>query len=200
MLHFSMSYKIGITGGIGAGKSTVAKIFSVLGVPVYDADSHAKRLMTSDIKTTRAIRNLLGPQSYLPDGRLNRPFIAEKIFKDIWLLNRLNGIVHPAVAKDFRAWHLAHDRASYTLKEAALLYDAGSFLQLDATIVVAAAAELRIQRVMQRDQCSKASVLSRINRQWPENRRLQMADYVIKNDGSTPLITQVLRIHQEILA
>ena len=174
-----MSYKIGITGGIGAGKSTVTKIFSVLDVPIYDADSHAKQLMNNDLDTIEAIRNLLGPQSYLADGTLNRAFVSKKVFENHWLLNRLNSIIHPAVANHFTNWHATQQDAFYTLKEAALLYDAGSFLNLDATIVVNAEEELRINRVMERDQCSRASVLSRIRRQWPENRRLQMADFVI---------------------
>lgn len=195
-----MSYKIGITGGIGAGKSTVAKIFSVLEVPVYDADSRAKQLMTNDVTTISAIQNLLGTQSYLAEGTLNRSFISEKVFSDLWMLNRLNGIVHPAVARDFVEWHSTRQLAQYTLKEAALLFDAGSFLHLDATIVVTADEELRINRVMQRDHCSRASVVSRIKRQWPEDRRLQMADYIIRNDGSESLIAQVIKIHWEILA
>jgi dephospho-CoA kinase len=194
-----MSYKIGITGGIGAGKSTVAKIFSVLDIPVYDADMRAKHLMTSDIPTRDAVRNLLGGQSYLTDGTLNREYISATVFADLWLLNRLNAIVHPAVAKDYEDWHSNQCGSTYTLKEAALLYDTGSYLQLDATIVVSAGPEVRISRVMKRDQCSRASVIARMHSQWPEDRRLQMADFVIKNDNSEHLIAQVLKIHHDIL-
>ena len=194
-----MSYKIGITGGIGAGKSLIAQIFQVLNIPVYNADQRAKSLMISDKQTREAIISLLGPKAYLPDGRLHSEYIASRVFPDPWLLNSLNAIIHPAIARDYHTWHVSQVDVPYTLKEAALLYDAGSYLTMDAIIVVAADEEVRIQRVMQRDRCSREDVQSRLNRQWSEDRRLQLADYVITNDGLQPLVPQVLRVHKEIL-
>ncbi|NND31113.1 MAG: dephospho-CoA kinase [Saprospiraceae bacterium] len=193
-----MSYKIGITGGIGAGKTLVASIFAILNVPVYNADERAKALMIGDEPTKESIINLLGPGSYLSNGQLNSKYIAEKVFPDPWLLNHLNAIVHPAVARDYHAWHSNQSSAVYTLKEAALLFDAGSFLTMDAIIVVSASEEIRIQRVMRRDQSSRESVQSRIERQWPEERRLQMADFVIKNEETLPLIPQILTVHRSL--
>lgn len=192
-----MSYKIGITGGIGAGKTTVSQIFSILGIPVYNADQRAKHLMVTDRETRAGIIALLGPEAYI-DSDLNRAWIAEQVFSDIWKLNKLNAVVHPAVEQDYRRWHGRHELSAYTLKEAALLFDAGSYLTLDATIVVTASEEVRIERVMGRDKMSGVQVRERINQQWPEDRRLLLADFLIDNNGDVPLIPQIMRIHKEL--
>lgn len=192
-------YKIGITGGIGAGKSTVSHIFSVLGVPIYNADQRAKALMSGNQMLVAKIKDLLGNRAY--DGSLlNRAWIAQKVFADPWLLNKLNGIVHPVVEEDYHYWHQLQVNASYTLKEAALLFDAGSYLTLDATIVITAAEELRARRVIERDQTSEQKVRERMDQQWPEYRRLQLADFVIDNNGDKSLISQVFKIHEELSA
>ncbi len=191
-------HKIGITGGIGAGKSTVARIFSVLGIPVYQADQRAKLLMTSDPDIRNLIIHLLGKDAYLDNERLDTAWIASQVFSDPWQLSRLNGIVHPAVEKDYLDWHQQHDGLPYTLKEAALIFDAGSYLSLDATIVVLADEKVRIDRVMQRDHQSLQAVRQRIDQQWPESRRKLLADFTIDNNGHQALIPQVLAIHREL--
>jgi dephospho-CoA kinase len=191
-------HKIGITGGIGAGKSTVARIFGVLGIPVYQADHRAKFLMASDPDIRELIIRLLGKAAYLDDHRLNTAWIASQVFSDPWQLSRLNGIVHPAVEKDYLDWHHQHVGLPYTLKEAALIFDAGSYLSLDATIVVLADEAVRIDRVMHRDHLSLQAVRQRIEQQWPESRRKLLADYTIDNNGHQALIPQVLAIHREL--
>jgi len=191
-------YKIGITGGIGAGKSTVARIFEVMEIPVYYADQRAKVLMKENSELRKKILSLLGEDSYLQSGELNRKWIASRIFSDSWLLNKLNGIVHPAVEDDYFNWH-AQQLAPYTMKEAALLFDAGSYLKIDATIVVTASEEIRLNRVIGRDNSNVASVRARMNEQWPEQRRVQLADFIIDNNGGLGLVPQVLAIHQDIL-
>lgn len=193
-------HKIGITGGIGAGKSTVTRIFEVLDVPVYNADHGAKALMTHNKSIREQIIQLLGPQAYNADQTLNTEWIAGVVFNDRWQLSRLNGIVHPAVESDYNEWHHCHSGVAYTLKEAALIFDAGSYLTLDATIVVVAEEALRIERVMKRDQVLSESVKARIDQQWPESRRIQLADFIIDNNERIPLITQVLDIHRELTA
>ena len=191
-------YKIGITGGIGAGKSLVSEIFKVLGIPVYNADLRAQSLMNTSVSLKDKIIELLGPESY-SDDHLNRVWIADLVFKDRWLLNRLNGLVHPEVEVDYNAWHESQTGAPYTLKEAALLFDAGSFLRLDAVVVVHAAEEVRMERVMKRDHRSATQIKDRIKQQWPEDRRLLLADYLIENNGDKPLIHQVLNIHRQLI-
>lgn len=191
-------YKIGITGGIGAGKSTVSHIFMVLGIPVYDADQHARKLMETDTDLMNSIKKLLGEDAYHGQD-LNRSWIAKQVFSDRWLLHRLNGIVHPAVERTYLQWHQQQEDVMYTLKEAALIFDAGSYLTLDATILVTASESLRIARVAQRDGSTETEIRKRMEQQWPEDRRLQMADFVIHNEGDLPLIPQVLKIHQELI-
>jgi dephospho-CoA kinase len=193
-------HKIGITGGIGAGKSTVTRIFEILDVPVYNADQRAKALMTHSKPIREQIIRLLGPQAYKADQNLNTEWIARVVFNDRWQLSRLNGIVHPAVEVDYDEWHNGHAGVAYTVKEAALIFDAGSYLTLDATIVVVADEDLRIGRVMKRDLITSEAIKARIEQQWPESRRIQMADFIIDNNGMIPLIPQVLEIHRELTA
>lgn len=194
MLH------VGITGGIGSGKTTVCKIFEALGIPVYYADDRAKWLMEHRETLVRGIRELFGDEAYTPEGRLNRPWIAAQAFQDPELLNRLNQLVHPAVAEDGLNWQQAQTGVPYTLKEAALLYESGSYRLLDKIIVVTAPLELRIQRVMERDQVDRKSVEQRIARQMLEEEKVALADYVIYNDGERSLILQVLDIHRALIA
>ena len=191
--------KVGITGGIGSGKTTVCKIFETLGIPVYYADERAKRLMTEDMELVAAIKKLFGEDAYFPDGNLDRGFIASIVFNDRKILDRLNDLVHPVVAKDGEKWHLEQQDVPYTLKEAALLIESGSHLLLDKIITVTAPLELRIQRVMARDKAERAAVEARINKQMPESEKVKIADFVIKNDGSMSLIKQVLKIHTDLI-
>lgn len=191
--------QIGITGGIGSGKSIVCRIFGVLGVPVYDADSRAKSIMTTDGILVSQIKKEFGDLSYSADGSLNREHLAEA-FKDSKKLNVLNNLIHPRVAHDYAQWVLTQ-KSHYVLKEAALLFEAKSNLTLDKIIVVTAPEEVRVARVLQRDVHRNAQQVRDIMRnQMADSEKLKLADYVIYNDDSRLLITQVLELHGKFLA
>lgn len=187
--------KIGITGGIGSGKSTVCRIFHVLGIPIYNADNEAKYLMANDKALKSSIINLLGSESY-KNNHLNREFIASKVFKDKDLLKKLNALVHPAVKNDFIKWS-EKQIAPYVIYEAALMIESGSYKLLDKVIVVTAPLEQRIARVCERDKVLQEKVLARINNQLSQEEMLKYADHVITNDGKTSLISKVLELHLE---
>jgi dephospho-CoA kinase len=189
--------KIGITGGIGSGKTTVCKIFETLGIPVYYADERAKSLMTNDLELIKNIKILFGATAY-ENGILNRSHIAQIAFSDPQKLGQLNALVHPAVLRDGEIWQEAQGNVPYTLKEAALLFESGSYKQLDKIIVVTAPLEERIERVMQRDQVFREEVEVRIAKQMSEEEKIKRADFIIKNDNAHPLIPQVLAIHKEL--
>ena len=186
--------RIGITGGIGSGKSTIANIFSLLGVPLYNADNRAKWLMANDRELIKSIVDQFGSDSYI-DGQLNKQYLAEKVFKDENLVNKLNSFVHPAVARDFADWSYKYV-TGYVLKEAALLFETGSYKELDATILIISPRELRIKRIIHRDsQRSLEQIENIISRQMAVEEAKAKADYVIINDDSTLLIPQVLQLH-----
>ncbi|MDP1726719.1 MAG: dephospho-CoA kinase [Bacteroidota bacterium] len=189
--------KIGITGNIGSGKSTVVKIFAQLGIPVYDSDSRAKILMAENHKLVHEIQLLLGTEAYT-SGVLNRAFVSQKVFSDSGLLSKLNALVHPAVFKDFDLW-VAQQHAPYILKEAALLYESGSYKDLDKMIVVAANPDLRLKRSIARDTSNASAVEARMNAQMPEAEKIKRADYIIYNNENDLLIPQVMRIHNKIM-
>jgi dephospho-CoA kinase len=188
--------KIGITGGIGSGKTTVCKIFEALGIPIYYADDSAKKLMTSNKVVKSKITSLFGSEAYFRNGRLNRKFISSKVFSDKTLLNMLNAIVHPAVKEDNERWFL-QQKSPMALKEATLLIESGSYKDLDKVIVVTCPIETRIERVMSRDKSTKEAVLKRIENQMPEEEKIKYADFVIINDGKKLLIPQVLKIYNK---
>lgn len=192
--------KVGITGGIGSGKTTVCKIFETLGIPVYYADDRAKWLMAHDPALKASIVAAFGPEAYHPDGALNRAYLARAVFGDAAQLKRLNALVHPAVGRDAEAWHARQAGVPYTLKEAALLFESGSYRRLDKVITVFAPRELRLQRIMRRDEVSRDQVEARMAHQLPEEEKVRRADYVIYNDGRAPLIRQVWKIHQILTA
>lgn len=194
--------KVGITGGIGSGKTTVCKIFETLGIPIYYADDRAKWLMVNSPALQTGIINLFGKESYDEVGQLNRAYIGGIAFKHPKKLQKLNALVHPAVFVDGENWQQEQMilQAPYTLKEAALLYESGSHKFLDKMIVVTAPEALRIERVMKRDGLDKTAVQDRIARQMPEEEKVAQADYIINNDGQQLLIPQVLDIHQQLLA
>lgn len=191
--------KVGITGGIGSGKTTVCRIFETLGIPVYYADDRAKALMNGDENIRKQVIALFGTDAYLTDGQLNRKFIAEKVFQNQPLLAQLNTIVHPAVFNDSQQWFMQHEDKPYTLYEAAILFESGSYLFLDKTITVFAPLDVRVARTMKRDNASKEEVMERVSKQLPEEEKIKKADFVIYNDHSTPLIEQVLTIHQRLI-
>jgi dephospho-CoA kinase len=190
--------KIGITGGIGSGKTTAARIFEALGIPVYYADDRAKWLMVNDEQLKARIIDLFGPEAYDSSGALNRAHIAQKAFSDAGLLEQLNAAVHPAVGADAERWHKEQSGVPYTLKEAALLYESGSYKALDAVIVVSAPDEVRLRRVMQRDGVEEEAVRARMRKQMPEEEKARRADYLIQNDGQQSIIQQIHAIHQQL--
>ena len=194
-----MPLQIGITGGIGSGKSLVCKIFAALGVPVYDADSRAKTLMTTDGILTSQIKKEFGNLAYHTDGTLNRKHIGEIAFKDPEKLKSLDAMVHPRVGEDYAKW-VAEQNHPYVIKEAALLFEAGSYKTLDKIIVVSAPEDLRVKRVTARDPNRTEQMIRDIVRnQMPESEKANKADFIIINDESQLVIPQVLRLHQLFL-
>lgn len=192
-----MGLKIGITGGIGSGKTFLAKLFEALGVPVYNADEEAKRLMNSDTRIKKQLIELFGEATY-KDGKLDRTFLAAIVFSDKERLELLNGIVHPIVIQEAKDW-AERQTSRYSLKEAALLFESGSYKELDYTILVKAPMDVRIQRVIKRDGVTEQQVRERISKQLSDEEKLQLADFVIVNDGITPLLPQVWTLHQKFL-
>jgi dephospho-CoA kinase len=190
--------KIGLTGGIGSGKSTVAKIFQVLGIPVFDADSVSKKIMETDADLMNAIRTQFGEATYV-DGHLQRKLLADIVFNDAHQLDLLNAIVHPATIKAAEQWFAAQ-QAPYVIKEAALLFEAGSTNQLDFIIGVQAPIALRIQRCIQRDGVTREEVQARMSRQIEDRIKMKLCDFVILNDEQQLLTEQVLKLHQHFLS
>lgn len=193
-----MSKVIGITGGIGSGKSLIARIFSTLGIPVYEADDRAKRLMNTDSELRQQLEELLGKEAYTAEGIYNRSWVAGQVFHNPELLRKLNALVHPRVRQDGIDWAARYPEAPYLLYEAAIMKAAGQGNNFKKVIIVEAPFDLRIQRVRQRDQRSEAAIRDIIARQASEEERQQIADYVILNDEKTPLIDQVLKLDQEL--
>jgi dephospho-CoA kinase len=192
--------QIGITGGIGSGKSIVCKIFAVLGIPIYDADSRAKAVMTTDGILISAIQKEFGTLSYKEDGTLNREYLAKEVFNDEVRLKKLNSLVHPRVAADFAHWLSKQVTKPYVIKEAALLYESGSYKANDKIIVVHAPESIRIKRVQQRDpHRSEEGIRDIMRNQLPEEEKMKRADFVVVNDESTLLIPQVLSLHTTFL-
>ena len=191
--------QVGITGGIGSGKSLVSHIFKLLGVPIYDADSRAKSIMTTDGILVSQIKKEFGVLSFRADGTLNREYLAEHVFSDPEKLKQLNKLVHPRVGEDYNRW--VKDQVSlYVLKEAALLFEAKSNTALDKIIVVSAPEELRIKRVLQRDKHRTVQQIKDIiGSQLKEEEKLELADHIIVNDESKPVIPQVLALHKQFL-
>lgn len=185
--------KIGVTGGIGSGKTTVCRIFELLNIPVYYADERAKMLMSSDNDLITTIKKLLGKNSYFNDLSLNRKYISKIVFNDKDILKKLNELVHPAVKKDFDNW-AQKQNSTYVIKEAALLFETSSYKDLEKTILVSAPLNLRIQRVMTRDNTNKESVLSRVKNQMPEEAKEELADYIILNDEKHSLVKQIIEL------
>lgn len=187
---------IGLTGGIGSGKSTVAAMFGELGVPVYIADNRARELVDSSKIIRQEISTLLGEQAYMHD-RLDREYVAQRVFSDKELLAALNAIIHPRVRDNFRDWKY-YQSGPYCIMEAAILFENGGYRQCDLTILVTAPQDLRIRRVMERDRLSKKDVLARMDNQWPDEKKLELADFVIENTDLEKTRKRVLELHREL--
>ena len=185
--------KIGLTGGIGSGKSTVCEIFQLFGIPVYNSDDRAKFLMNSEPNLISNIQANFGEEAYL-DGKLNREYLASKVFHDEEALAQLNALVHPAVGRDFDHWASEQD-SEILIKEAAILIESGAYKQCDKIAVVTCPVDTRVERVMKRDGVTAEEVQARISKQLSDEERLYHADFVIDNSGEKLIIPQV----QEIL-
>ncbi|MDZ4149095.1 MAG: dephospho-CoA kinase [Flavobacteriaceae bacterium] len=170
---------VGLTGGIGSGKTTVANFFKELGVPIYIADAEAKKLMTKNVELQQKIKALLGTDAY-QNGELNRKYIAEQVFKNPEKLRALNNLVHPVVAEDFKKW-INSQNAVFVIKESALLFETGDYKNCDVVILVKASMDERIRRVMKRDAISKDGVTERISHQWSDEKKELLSNYIIEN-------------------
>lgn len=180
---------IGITGGIGAGKSIICSIIHATGYPVFYSDKAAKEILNSNEDVKTKIREIFGVEAY-KNEELNRPFIAQKIFTDQNLLTAINNVVHPAVGQSFSNW-AEKQTTTLVFNEAAILFETGAYKLYDATVLVTAPEAIRIERVMKRDHISAEAVHKRINKQWPDAEKENLADHVLINDNSTLLIPQV---------
>lgn len=193
-------FKVGITGNIGSGKTTVCKVFEVLGIPVFYADDAAKKVMTDDQLLISGIKEAFGNEAYFTDGSLNRKYIGNIVFNDEDKLKQLNELVHPAVFRAFDAWVEQQIHAPYVLKEAAILFESGSYKKCDRSLLIAAPFQTRMERVMQRDGVSEEEVQKRESRQYPQEKKEQLADDIILNDNTQLVIPQVLQLHQLYLS
>lgn len=193
--------QIGITGGIGSGKSLICKIFGILGVPIYDADSRARWLMSNNPLLVAQVKEAFGDDAYLENGEVNRPYLAQKVFHDGEQVKLLNSLVHPKVGEDSAEWSQSwKGKVPYVLREAALMFESGSYKHLDRNITVYASIDTRIQRVLKRDpHRGEEQIRAIIGKQMSEEKRQELADYVIKNDASELVIPQVLKLHEEFI-
>jgi dephospho-CoA kinase len=190
------SKKVGITGGIGAGKSIVCRIFSAMGYPVFNSDHEAKRILNTQPAIKKAVVQLFGESAYL-DNELNRSYIASEVFNDQNLLKKLNEIVHPAVRAAFADWAVEQN-SPIVFNEAAILFETGMTKNYDAIILVTASETTRIKRVMKRDQISEKAVRQRMDKQWKDDRKIPLADFCVENNDEQMLIPQVLKIIDQL--
>ncbi|MBB3122710.1 dephospho-CoA kinase [Mesoflavibacter sabulilitoris] len=192
-----MKTLVGLTGGIGSGKTTIANFFKELGVPIYIADTEAKALMNRSKVIKRKLIALFGDNAY-QNEKLNRDFLSKQIFNNKDLLQKMNAIVHPKVASHFKRW-VKKQEAPYVISEAAILFENGSYKKYDYIITVTAPEEVRLKRVMSRDNSSKEKVKSVMNNQWKDEEKIKLSDYVIQNINLEEAKAQVLQIHQNLL-
>lgn len=191
--------KIGITGGIGSGKTTVARVFEQLGIPVYHADYWAKEIMNTDLLVIERLKELFGKNIYDSAGKANRKRIAEIVFADKNKLNELNSAIHPAVWLHGENWLKQHADKPYILKEAAILFESGGNKGVDKVIMVSAPLEKRIERVMKRDNVTRQEVEARMANQWDDEKKIALSDFVIVNDDKQLVIPQVQEIHRQLI-
>lgn len=189
--------EVGLTGGIGSGKSAVGRIFKQLGIPVYISDIEAKIIANRNPRVKEKLQKLFGQDIYTEQG-LDRVKLGQIVFSNKEKLSQLNSVIHPAVQEDYEEWKRIQ-KAPYVIKEAAILIETGGHKKVDKLLVVTAPEELRIQRVMQRDGLKKEEVLARMNNQMPQKEKDALADFLIRNDESESVIKQVLKIHERLL-
>jgi dephospho-CoA kinase len=192
-----MTLKVGITGGIGSGKSTVAKVFEVLGIPVYYADDAARRIMNDDEQVRQQIIQHFGPSAY-KNNQLDRAYIGGQVFNNKEKLELMNSLVHPATIRDSENW-MALQTTSYAIKEAAIIFESGTQDQYDYIIGVSAPAPLRILRAMKRDGSTREQVLARMGKQIQEVIKIRLCDFVIYNDEQQAVIPQVIKLHETLM-
>ena len=190
--------KVGITGGIGSGKTMVCKVFELLGISVYYSDEESKKLLDNDIKVKEQIINIFGDAIINEAGNIDRKKLSAAVFGDKEKLKLLNGIVHPAVAKHFEEWLNVHSTDKYILKEAAILFESGANKLVDEVITVTAPVSLKIQRAMQRDKIAEEQVVLRMKNQWSDEEKIKLSQFVIYNDEEQLLIPQIIKIHQSL--
>lgn len=189
---------IGLTGGIGSGKSTVASMFLDIGIPVYNSDIRAKELMAESAGLRASIENLIGAEAY--EGKqLNRAYISQKVFNNRDLLQELNSLVHPAVREDARAWARAQENSPYAIQEAAILIENGSFKDFDAIILVTAPENTRMERLLERDGSKEEEIRERMKNQWTDAEKIPFADFVIENTDLETTRLKVMEIHRKLL-
>lgn len=192
--------KIGLTGGIGSGKSTVLQLFSILGVPIYDSDSRSKWLQQNDLEIIIRTKTLLGNDAYFLDNKLNKTFITQKIFADHKLLAAFNDIVHPKVTEDFLNWCKIHLTKKYIIKESALLFESGGNKNLDKIITVISPEILRIERIKKRDtHRTETEIKAIIKKQSTDEQKIKFSNYVLQNNESQLLVPQVINLHLSLL-
>jgi dephospho-CoA kinase len=190
--------KVGITGGIGSGKTTVCKLFELLGIAVYYSDQEAKQILENDSNVRAELLGVFGAEILNESNKLDRKKIAAIVFSDTTKLAKLNAIVHPAVATHFEEW-CKKQSSAYVLKEAAILFESGAYKQVDKTIVITAPKDLKIKRVMARDGATEAEILKRMANQLPDEETIKLANFKIFNNEQDLLIPQVLIVHNQIL-
>ena len=189
---------LGLTGGIGSGKTTVAGFFEELGIPVFIADLEAKKIMNEDRLVREEIIELLGKEAYV-DGKPNRKFIAEQVFNDQPKLEQLNAIIHPAVGTYFQQWKDHQQNVPYVVYEAAILFEKGGYKRCDKNLLVIAPYEERIKRLLQRDNSTLEEIKARINNQWSDEKKAALADFIIDNQELSHTKKEVNKVHQNML-
>jgi dephospho-CoA kinase len=187
---------VGITGGIGSGKSTVCRVFRVLGIPVFQADNVARRLQDEDADIKSKLIEYFGPDIYMENKLLNRKKLAGIIFNSPADLERVNHLIHPAVHKEFENWKAKMTRYPYVLYEAVILFETGSAARFDYTILVVTDEKERLQRVMKRDNLSSEAILQRMRNQMQDSEKIQLASHIIKNNDNQLIIPQILILDQ----
>ncbi len=192
--------RVGITGGIGSGKTTVCKIFQALGISIFDADISAKRLMAEDVALKNQLINHFGVATFGADGSLDRKYLAQKVFNNEEELTQLNKLVHPFVLKDYESWLMTIPTSPYSIREAAIMLESGTYQDLDVIILIDSPEELRIKRVIQRDKRTEAEVQSIISRQWSMEKKRKFASFIIQNNEKQFLIPQILHLHELLIS